>query len=379
MRLVVGAKSDIGRQREGNEDAFLAEDSLFAVADGMGGHLAGDVASTTAVEVISAKAREVQGPGQIGDLVRAANEAIYTKAQDDPTLRGMGTTCTVLMVDGQKARIAHVGDSRAYMLSDGRLKQLTEDHTLVSRMVSEGRLRPEEAAHHPQRSIITRALGVEADVEVDLSSVDVAAGDRLLLCSDGLSSMVNEAAIGEVLKTERDPQRAADRLVEIANEAGGDDNITVVVVDVSNGESSQREGARSSPRERTDPAGRAKPAHATAWRRKVLIAVAIVSVLVAGTYAVLLYVVNNSWFVGASDEGIVTIYQGIPEEVPGLSLKRERERTDLRVAELPTFLHDDVEAGIKFDSLTAAERAVADLEQRAMDFREESAGGGGKG
>lgn len=379
MKLTVGAKTDVGRLREGNEDAYLAEESLFAVADGMGGHLAGDVASATAVEIISEKAREVAGPGQIGDLVRAANDAIYSKAQDDPSLRGMGTTCTLLLVDDQKARIAHVGDSRAYMFRNEELRQLTEDHTLVGRMVNEGRLRPEDAAHHPQRSIITRALGVEADIEVDLTSVDLEPGDRLLLCSDGLSSMVDDASITRALREQGDPQRAADRLVELANEAGGDDNITVVVVDVTDGTGTERAGARAHPRDKTDPAGDDKVARASRWKKKVAVTIATVALVVAAAYGALLYVVNNSWFVGANDDGIVTIYQGIPEEVPGLTLKRERRRSPITVRDLPEFLRDDVEAGIKFDSLAAAEDAVADLQQRAIDFGRETSAGGGKG
>ena len=165
----MGATSDVGLVREANEDSYLVERPLYAVADGMGGHLAGDVASSIAVRVISERASSASpsDPESLAQIVTAANSAIYEKARGDSGLRGMGTTCTLALVDGGRALIAHVGDSRAYLLSDGTLEQLTEDHTLVSRMVREGRIQPDEAQHHPQRSIITRALGVDAAVEVE--------------------------------------------------------------------------------------------------------------------------------------------------------------------------------------------------------------------
>jgi serine/threonine protein phosphatase PrpC len=169
MRIAVGAKTDIGLVREGNEDSYLVDDPLFAVADGMGGHLAGDVASSTAIDVISRRARETDLRDEEGlrAVVREANAAIWKRSQGDSALRGMGTTCTLLSLGNSQARLAHVGDSRAYLLRDGELSQLTEDHTLVGRMVREGRLTAEEAQNHPQRSIITRALGVDSEVDVD--------------------------------------------------------------------------------------------------------------------------------------------------------------------------------------------------------------------
>ena len=233
MNVAYGAKSDVGRVREANEDSYLIADPLFVVADGMGGHIAGDVASSTAVKVIQDESGDAssENPGTLSKIISDANAAIWDKAQSDPALRGMGTTCTLVLVDESRVHIAHVGDSRAYRLREGHLEQLTEDHTLVGRMVQEGRLSPEEAQHHPQRSIITRALGVDEDVQVDLETVELSEGDRLLICSDGLSSMVDDRPIESVLASESDPQRAADRLIEVANEAGGDDNITVVVID----------------------------------------------------------------------------------------------------------------------------------------------------
>ncbi|MEX2458794.1 MAG: Stp1/IreP family PP2C-type Ser/Thr phosphatase, partial [Actinomycetota bacterium] len=231
MNVSLGAQTDVGRTRETNEDGYLAEDPLYAVADGMGGHRAGEVASRMALEAL-AEVEPDDGPHSLPERVKAANRVVHQRASEDKDLEGMGTTLTALVMDGSEARIAHVGDSRAYLLRDGELKMLTEDHTLVRRMVTEGKLTTEEAERHPQRSILTRALGVDAEVDVDEMTVRLRGGDRLLLCTDGLTSMLGEDRIGEILRSDSDPQGAADALVEAANEAGGQDNITVVVLDV---------------------------------------------------------------------------------------------------------------------------------------------------
>ena len=235
MKFRVGAVTDVGRARERNEDAYLVNDPLYAVADGMGGHRGGDVASTLALEVLAEMASRDSGETPLSRLVeeiKEANRRVMERGESERDLRGMGTTLTAFVAAGDRGYLAHVGDSRAYRLRDGSLQQLTEDHTLVQRMVREGRLTPEEAAHHPQRSILTRALGVEGDLDVDDLTLDLRDGDRLLLCTDGLSSMVPRARIQEILESEPDPQVASDLLVEEANGAGGDDNITVIVVDV---------------------------------------------------------------------------------------------------------------------------------------------------
>ena len=373
MRLRVGTKSDVGKVRQVNEDSFLAEEPLFVIADGMGGHLAGDVASATAVEIITEQASNARldDPRSLSTILRSANRAIWEKARADPSLKGMGTTCTLVMIDDGRAELAHVGDSRAYLLRGGELKQLTEDHTLVSRMVKEGRLRAEEAAHHPQRNIITRALGVDADVEVDLEPMELVPGDRLLLNSDGLTSMVEADSVKKVLLEETDPQAAADRLVTIANEAGGEDNVTVVVIDVTDeapGESGfePSEPATATPREDTRP--RAEGSAGVRWGRAFVIAVVTILVLGGGGYAAARYFLHNSFFVGASDDGYVAIYRGIPDEIAGLDLKTEEEETNVALSELPEFKREDVEAGIKVDSLDDAEVTVANLRTLAQDF-----------
>jgi len=218
----VAVRSDTGRVRDLNEDSYLTQEPLFVIADGMGGHLAGDVASQTAIEIITANRGDASSDlDSLERLVLKANEAIWGKAQADPSMHGMGTTLTLVFLDGSKGHLAHVGDSRAYLFRDGKLEQVTEDHTLVERMVKEGRLPREEAARHPQRNIITRALGMDADVKVDTFELALRAGDRILLCSDGLNSMLSDEEVEEVLNTFPDADEATDRLIEMANEAGG--------------------------------------------------------------------------------------------------------------------------------------------------------------
>lgn len=369
MKLTVGARSDVGLLRDANEDAYLIQAPLFGVADGMGGHLAGDVASATAVEVIAKgiQDRDALTPESLRPLLQEANGAIWQKAHADSRLHGMGTTCTLIFVKDTTAHLAHVGDSRAYRFRDGSLEQLTHDHTLVARMVREGRIAAEDAERHPQRNVITRALGVDAEVEVDLSSVSLQEGDRLLICSDGLSSMVDRTVIEEVLAEERDTQRAADGLVEAANEAGGEDNITVIVLDVGAGEgveaSAVAEG-RDQPEASADAPRRRGPAirrpRRAVWAIALLVALAL-------AYLALRYSLDHSWFVGLNEAGFVTIYSGYPEDVAGITLREERRETQLHVKDLPEFKRDDVELGIRTDSLEAAESAVSGLADLARD------------
>src|SRR6266536_4252325 len=237
MALRRGAVTDIGRMRKNNEDRYLIAGRLAAVADGMGGHRAGEVASAIAMEELASleHAGPWSTPAQAGEALRSAflraNRRIRETAAKDSQLDGMGTTLVALLEDQDSVHLANVGDSRAYLLRNGELSQVTVDHTLVQGLIDEGRLRPEEAERHPQRSIITRALGVEADVEVDLFTYQLQRGDRLLLCSDGLSGVVDETRIRNVLLRVPDPQDAAERLVAMANENGGPDNITVMVLD----------------------------------------------------------------------------------------------------------------------------------------------------
>src|ERR1019366_9398600 len=232
LRLVVGASTDVGRVRDHNEDAYLVDDELglVAVADGMGGHQAGEVASATALEALRAAVGSGEG---IRDAVTSANEAVYDKSTTDERLRGMGTTLTAgTLAAGGTLLLGHVGDSRAYLLHAGELHRLTTDHSLVEELIRSGEITEAEAEADPRRSMITRGLGIEPDVEVDLYPVGMVSGDRILLCSDGLTGMVSEDELETVLGHEPNPTTAARRLVAAANAPGGIDNITVVVIDV---------------------------------------------------------------------------------------------------------------------------------------------------
>jgi protein phosphatase len=223
------ARSDVGRERDGNEDSFLERPPLFVVADGMGGAEAGEVASRTVVEVFEAAAAAVELPDALEATVQKANGQIHAMAVENPSRKGMGCTTTASVVAGRQLTTAHVGDSRLYRLRGGNLEQLTDDHSLVGGLVRLGQLTPEEAEHHPQRSVILRAVGVEAAVEVDILHHELEPGDVYLACSDGLTGMVRDEVVAETLGMFPTLADAADMLIELANTAGGRDNITVVL------------------------------------------------------------------------------------------------------------------------------------------------------
>jgi serine/threonine protein phosphatase PrpC len=238
--------TDTGRRRRQNEDAFVCEPPLFAVADGMGGAQAGELASRLAAAAFEESASAIRGEEEIARVVRTANARIFEHSVRDPTAAGMGTTATVALVDEHSgtATLAHVGDSRAYRYRDGALEQLTTDHSLVGELVRSGRLTEDEAAVHPHRSVITRALGTEADVDVDTRTIDLLPGDLVLICSDGLSAMVRDEEIVRLLDaTTGDPRNAAEALIAAANEAGGEDNVTVVLFELVDGDPAARPSA----------------------------------------------------------------------------------------------------------------------------------------
>ena len=233
--------TDTGRRRRRNEDAYVCEPPLFAIADGMGGAQAGEVASRLAAAVLEEQALDrspaEDGEERIEELIREANRRVFQRANEDAATSGMGTTMTVALVDGETGAIAfgHVGDSRAYRVRDGELEQLTQDHSLVGELVRSGKISPEEAETHPQRSVITRALGTEADVDVDTFTREAEPDDLYLLCSDGLTDMLSDREILELLDGAPALDVAARRLVEAANSRGGEDNITVVVFELVHG------------------------------------------------------------------------------------------------------------------------------------------------
>ena len=353
MALKRGAATDPGRMRDGNEDSYMAAGALAAVADGMGGHRAGEVASATAMEQL----RSLPGGGPWLDdqaaaealkrAVAEANRRIRDLAASDKALEGMGTTLTALLEDGDSVHLAHVGDSRAYLLRHGELSSLTEDHTLVAELVRQGRLRPEDAERHPQRNIITRALGVDADVEIDTATYKIVPGDRLLLCTDGLSGVVDQARIRNVLLRTPDPQQAADRLVAMANEAGGPDNITVIVLDADGVDTDTAEptgdlaaaedGARPGTAHDLDDAmvtglrrvgpgagGRARTrtgqARRPRRRRRVLVVLGVL-VLLSALFAAGQALVFSRYWVGFHGDR-VAVFRGVPGKVAGLSFSR---------------------------------------------------------
>jgi protein phosphatase len=237
------ALTDVGKKRSLNEDGYIADGNIFAVADGMGGHRAGEVASIMALENLRrslAKRSKEPIEKKLVEAIKSANQEIYKQATKDLSIRGMGTTLTVAIESDRKLYVAHVGDSRLYLLRDGKLCQLTNDHSLVAQMVASGHLKPEEAEVHPQRNVIMRAVGSEATVEVDLIVEDIFPGDRFLLCTDGLNAMLSDDEIARVLLDKDDLGTACQELVSWANDRGGNDNITVVVFESSKTPSTTR-------------------------------------------------------------------------------------------------------------------------------------------
>jgi serine/threonine protein phosphatase PrpC len=230
----VAAVTDPGRTRRHNEDAYVIEPPLFAIADGMGGAQAGEVASRLATAALREGGANGSGEQRIADLIQEANRRVYDRSSTDPNTSGMGTTITVALVEDESVAFGHVGDSRAYLIRDARMEQLTEDHSLVNELLKTGKLSREEAETHPQRSVITRALGTDPDVDVDTFSVRAENGDLFLLCSDGLTDMVSEESILDVVERNReDIDGALKALVKAANRGGGQDNITVVAFEIS--------------------------------------------------------------------------------------------------------------------------------------------------
>ena len=372
IRIVEQAgRTDVGRQRTANEDSLVVRPPLFAVADGMGGAKAGEVASAVAVEAVEG-ARDSGEPveAQLAGIVRDANRRIYDLAVADESRRGMGTTLTLARVHGDEVSLAHVGDSRAYRMRDGELSQLTRDHSLVAELERSGQITAEAAEHHPQRSIITRALGPEPDVEVDTYTLAGRDGDVFLICSDGLTSMISDDEVASIVSSAGSLDEAADTLVRAANQSGGKDNITVILFRLGEGEPAAVEvpaatppgdedtivglraedlqAAASAPpgadapdatiiHRRAEPPAPA-PAAARPRRRRgrfvlrMVAGVLIVAAVVGGLYALS----RQVYFVGTNDAGLVTVYQGIPYELPlGVNLYTEDYASGMPARAIP--------------------------------------------
>jgi PPM family protein phosphatase len=284
-----------GRRRRRNEDAFVVAPPLFAVADGMGGAKAGEIASRLAAAAVP---KEGGDRVDVAELIHEANRRVFERARDDASASGMGTTMTVALVEDDHVTIGHVGDSRAYRLRDHELEQLTEDHSLVAELVRSGRLSPEEAESHPQRSVITRALGTEADVDVDTFTVDTRPGDVFLICSDGLTTMVEDDRIVDVVEQNRDDlERAAKQLIADANRSGGEDNVTVICFEIVEQGAETGETAPlpavGTEEEETLTEAEDVPVIETSERRSVVaMLIPIVIVLAAAATVVLLYLMD---------------------------------------------------------------------------------------
>src|SRR3954454_2776215 len=344
-------KTDTGRQRHANEDSYFARSPLFAVADGMGGAQAGEVASRIAAGAFERRGQvsaDEAAEGQLEQIAQAANREIHQLAQQDSARAGMGTTLTAALFRDGEVALGHVGDSRAYVLRDGQLKRLTKDHSLVEELRRQGRLTEEQAEEHPQRSIITRALGPEPDVNVDTMTFPARDGDVYLLCSDGLTTMVSDDEIREILVESRTLRSAVSKLVEAANRGGGRDNITAVAfrladADAKEGEESPRlisrtaeQGGQTGERmSATTDRMRGRGAMPAPPRRRrilgwIVAALAVIVVLGGG-----LLFARSIYFLGTDNQGNVALYRGLPYSLPlGVSLYSKQESVPVQVGTL---------------------------------------------
>jgi protein phosphatase len=341
-------RTDTGRQRSENEDSLFVRSPIFVVADGMGGAQAGEVASKTAADAFDRDLPEIPPERFLRETIEEANRRIHDLARADASRAGMGTTITAAIVDAQKEEvgIGHVGDSRAYRLRRGKLERLTRDHSLVEEMRRKGQITDAQAEEHPQRSIITRALGPEPQVEVDLQTVPAAPGDVFLLCSDGLTTMVDEARIAAVLSSTGSMREAVRTLVDEANGAGGRDNITALAFRLGDaaaplGEAPEeatlvgvaaeeagltatevrRRAAGAAAEERRERLAAKSPRRGLRTAAKALAIAALLAAVAFGAW----YGNRQVWFLGTDDSGRVALYRGLPYELPlGLSLYEER-------------------------------------------------------
>lgn len=363
--------TDTGRRRRRNEDSYVLDPPLFAVADGMGGAQAGEVASRLAAAAFREyhDADDLAPEQRVEALVQEANRRVYARSREDANASGMGTTVTAALVEGEWVAIGHVGDSRAYRIRGSQLEQLTEDHSLVADLMRSGRLTPEEADAHPQRSVITRALGTDPEVDVDTFAVGVEPGDVFLLCSDGLTTMVADEEILRLVHESNSLERAAKALVKAANRSGGEDNVTVVLFRVEDAGPALDETAKlgappTDGHEETaeledtlsgveavppaaveeepewgtveEPSAPAPPPREDGprWGRRIFAALAALA-FVALILLVAFWGLANAHFLGAEEDGSVAVYQGLPYELTdSVSLYRARYVSSFHAAQL---------------------------------------------
>ncbi|HCT79636.1 MAG TPA: protein phosphatase [Micromonosporaceae bacterium] len=392
LTLRYAARSDRGLIREGNQDSVYAGPRLLAVADGMGGMAAGDVASNIVISAIAPLDEDV-APDNLIDAwraaVAAANQQLRDTVDANPRLDGMGSTLTGMLFSGTRMGLAHIGDSRAYMLRDGEFTQITKDDTYVQILVDEGRITAEEATVHPQRSLITKAMDGR-DAEPEYSVRQVLPGDRYLICSDGLSSVVSADTIAQTLREYVDPQQCVDRLLALALRGGGPDNITIIVSDATDddiveqaplvgGAASRDRGENASADAESHPAARAsaltppRPAgpetaapaeESRKPDRHPVRAAVIMTILVAVLGGGVWFLWNwsqSQYYIGATEAGQVAIFSGVPGQLAGFSLSEVQEVSQVRLDQLTTVAQEKVRKGILTDSLPDARARLNDL------------------
>ena len=392
LTLRYAAQSDRGLIRDLNQDSVYAGPRLLAVADGMGGMAAGDVASNIVIAAMAPLDEDVPGDAMVDALrhaVGVANQHLRDTVDANPQLEGMGTTLTAVLFSGSKFGMVHIGDSRAYLLRKGEFAQITKDDTYVQMLVDEGRVSPEEASSHPQRSLLTRALDGR-DIDPEYSVRQVLAGDRYLICSDGLSGVVSADTIGQAMKEIADPQACVERLVQLALRGGGPDNITVVIADATDNDIVEQApivgGAASLDRGNTTVADSSTPAaRASALKaprppqpeeptdsydndprpkghpvRTTLLVVVLLAVLGGGLWAGYRYT-QNQYYVGATDAGQLAVFRGVPGQIAGLDLSSVSYTSTARLDDLTTVAQARVKQGIHADNQPDAQRRLADL------------------
>ncbi|MCL3860786.1 Stp1/IreP family PP2C-type Ser/Thr phosphatase [Actinotalea sp. K2] len=414
IALRYAARSDVGLVRSNNQDSAYAGPHLLVVADGMGGHAGGDVASSVAVAHLAPLDDEAHGPDdaldELGHALTTAHDELLHRAEENPELAGLGTTVTALLRSGNKLAMAHIGDSRAYLLRDGELAQVTTDHSFVQHLVNTGKITQEEAEHHPQRSVLLRVLG-DFDMEIvpDMSVREARDGDRWLLCSDGLSGVVSFDTLAETMRGVADIDACADQLVQLALRGGAPDNVTVVLGDVvevdslrdgaAPGTTSHVVGAAALDRHRPTlggdgPAGRAAGLSAAAREREAdeaaaagtpppgpleeddpapsrtgrrILTALILVLLVAGVGAGGWFGyrwTQDQYYVGVQDEQ-VAIFRGIPQSIGSFDLSTVVETSTTTVGDLPAYVRDRLTQSIQTGDLSEARALVRSLESEA--------------
>jgi len=403
------ARSDVGMVRSENQDSGYAGPRLLAMADGMGGHAGGDIASSVVIGALADLDGEALGSAEASrallQRITSANDELADMVKSDPSLHGMGTTLIAILRSHNKLVLAHIGDSRAFLARDGRLTQITKDHSFVQTLVDEGRITEDEAVGHPQRSLVTRVLTGQSDDEPDITVREARIGDRYLIASDGLTDYVAPDTIADVVTAGEAPGPTAQRLVDLALKAGAPDNVTIVIGDVVDltkaaapptqpqvvgAASTRAKGTRAVP---VTPAAKAAalareaagddddvvlaeegPSGPGRWWRRVAVLALVLVVLGGGAYAAYAWT-QGQYFVGA-DGGKVAIYQGVSQDLGPVTLSHVQEPSDIAVADLPDFYRAQVEATISKNTLRDAQALVADLRIEASRCAVSRATGG---